>query len=156
MARETMYFLCMEWRALKVINLYTYQATITLYTYNILLTIKICGFWIDFQKSKSIELVCISQIYLMPPSPPRKKTQTKKYLAWVYCQIDFLSQPSKFKYINQIYLPSSKMTTSSWAYSWISTSQARILSKLVLFVTSYRRSRAKISTKNNSIWDFWY
>lgn len=41
------------------------------------------------------------------------------------------------------YLPSNKMTTSSWAYSLISTSQARILSKLVLFVTSYKRSKAK-------------
>lgn len=39
-------------------------------------------------------------------------------------------------------LPNSKMTTSSCAYSWISTSQARILSKLVLFVTSYNRSKA--------------
>lgn len=40
-------------------------------------------------------------------------------------------------------LPKSIITTSSWAYSRISPSHARILSKLVLLVTSYSNNKAK-------------
>lgn len=87
-------------RGLKVINLYTYQATITLYTYNILLTIIICGFWIDFQKSKSIELVCLSQIYLMP-SPSQEKKNTNQKVFGLSLLPNWFSLPTKQIQINQ-------------------------------------------------------
>lgn len=43
-------------------------------------------------------------------------------------------------------LPIRTMTTSSWAQSRISHNQARILSYVVLFVTSYSKSKAEKRT----------